>query len=59
MVNNNHGTVAQVGNTLVRVAASGDDFYFGAFAGEILVAEGEGEDIKVERVDMLGGSNFR
>lgn len=58
MVDDDHRTVAQVGNTLVWIAADGNDFNFRTLAGEILVAKSEGEDVQVKRIDMLGGGDF-
>lgn len=59
VIDDNHGAIAQIGDALMRITASSNNFDFSAFAGEILIAEGQSEGIKVESVDMLGSSDLR
>lgn len=58
MIDDDHCAVAKIGDALVRIAASGDDFDFSAFTREILIAKSEGESVEVQGVDMLGGGDF-
>ena len=58
VVNYDHGAVLEIGDALAGVAAGGDDFDAGALAGEIFVAEGEGEFAEAEDFNLLGGSDL-
>ena len=58
VVNHDHGAIFEIGDTLAGVAAGSDDFDAGALAGEIFVAEGEGEFAEAEDFNLLGSSDF-
>lgn len=58
VIDDNHGAIAQIGDALMRITASSNNFDFSTFAGEILIAEGQSEGIEIKSVDMLGSSDL-
>lgn len=47
VVDNDHRTIAQISNALMGIAAGGNDLDFGTLTGEVLIAQGESEGVKI------------
>ena len=57
VVDDDHGTIWEMANALFGAAAGAGDFKKESFAGEVFLADGEGEIVDIEDIDMLGGGS--